>query len=86
VAGGAFASEPDKPYHIPWIEMSNEMHQSLDCEGNLDRNPENVEALIAHGEERGRTFLAEATTCRGRPGRFLDDELNHKPREARDAR
>jgi NTE family protein len=69
MAGEAFASEPDKPCPVPWIETSNEMQQSLDCEGKLDRNPQNVEALIAHGEERGRTFLAEATTCRGRPGR-----------------
>lgn len=55
----AFASEPDKPYHIPWIEMSEEMQRSLDYEGKLDRSPENVETLIAHGEERGRAFLAE---------------------------
>ena len=55
----AFASEPDKPYHIPWIEMSEEMQRSLDYEGKLDRGPHNVETLIAHGEERGRAFLAE---------------------------
>jgi len=55
----AFEAEPDKPYHIPWIEMSAEMQRSLDYEGKLDRGPKNVETLIAHGEERGRTFLAE---------------------------
>jgi NTE family protein len=55
----AFAEEPDKPYHIPWIEMSEEMQHSLDYEGKLDRSPSNVETLIAHGEERGRAFLAE---------------------------
>jgi len=55
----AFAAEPDKPYHIPWIEMSTEMQRSLDYEGKLDRGPKNVETLIAHGEERGRAFLDE---------------------------
>ena len=55
----AFASEPDKPFHIPWIEMSDEMQRSLDYEGKLDRSPENVETLIALGEECGRSFLAE---------------------------
>jgi NTE family protein len=55
----AFAAEPDKPYHIPWIEMSEEMQRSLDYEGKLDRSPANVESLIAHGEERGRAFFAE---------------------------
>ncbi|MCX7310748.1 MAG: patatin-like phospholipase family protein [Hyphomicrobiales bacterium] len=55
----AFASEPDKAYHIPWIEMSAEMQQSLDYEGKLDRSRKNVDALLAHGEERGRAFLAE---------------------------
>ena len=50
---------PDKPYHIPWIEMSNEMQRSLNYESKIDRSPENIEMLIAHGEERGRAFLAE---------------------------
>ena len=55
----AFAAAPDKPYRIPWIEMSEEMQRSLDYEGKLDRSPANVDGLIAHGEERGRAFLAE---------------------------
>lgn len=54
-----FASEPDKPYHIPWIEMSDEMQNTLDYEGKLDRGPENIAKLIEHGEERARAFLAE---------------------------
>ena len=64
----AFASEPDKPFHIPWIEMSDEMQRSLDYEGKLDRSPENVETLIAHGEERGRSFLAERARRVGAAG------------------
>jgi NTE family protein len=55
----AFASEPDKSFHIPWIEMSEEMQRTLDYEGKLDRSHQNVSTLIAHGEERGRAFLAE---------------------------
>ena len=55
----AFAEGPDKPYYIPWIEMSEEMQQTLDYEGKLDRSPENINRLIAHGEERCRVFLEE---------------------------
>ncbi len=69
----AFASEPDKPYHIPCIEMSDEMQQSLDYEGKLDRSRENVETLIAHGEERGRMFLAERARRVGAAGARLKD-------------
>jgi NTE family protein len=54
----AFPGEPDKPYHIPWIEMSDEMQATMDYEGKLDRSPKNLDRLIAHGEECGRAFLA----------------------------
>jgi NTE family protein len=70
----AFAKEPDKPYHIPWIEMSEEMPRSLDYEGKLDRSPQNVESLIAHGEERGRAFLAERARRVGAAGTGLADQ------------
>ena len=69
----AFALEPDKPYHIPWIEMSDEMQHSLDYEGKLDRSPSNVDMLIAHGEERGRVFLAERTRHVGTAGTGATD-------------
>ena len=55
----AFAEGPDKPYFIPWIEMSEEMQQTLDYAGKLDRSPENINRLIAHGEERCRIFMKE---------------------------
>jgi NTE family protein len=70
----AFAAEPDKPYHIPWIEMSDEMQRSLDYEGKLDRSPANVESLIAHGEERGRAFLAERARRARAAGTGLADQ------------
>ena len=47
---------------------SDEMQRSLDYEGKLDRSPENVETLIAHGEERGRSFLAERARRVGAAG------------------
>ena len=59
----SFAEGPDKPYYIPWIEMSEEMQQTLDYEGKLDRSPENINRLIAHGEERARVFLEEREQC-----------------------
>ena len=59
----AFAEGPDKPYYIPWIEMSDEMQQTLDHEGKFDRSPENINRLIAHGEERCRVFLEERERC-----------------------
>ena len=55
----AFAGEPDKPYHIPWIEMTDAMQSKLDYLGKLDRSPENLELLLANGEECGKAFLAE---------------------------
>jgi NTE family protein len=59
----SFAEGPDKPYHIPWIEMSEAMQQTLDYEGKLDRSPYNINHLIAHGEERARVFLEERERC-----------------------
>jgi NTE family protein len=55
----AFPSEPDKSYHIPWIEMSEEMQATMDFEGKLDRSAKNLDRLLAHGEEQGRAFLAK---------------------------
>ena len=39
--------------------MSEEMQQTMDYEGKLDRNARNLDRLIAHGEECGRAFLVE---------------------------
>jgi NTE family protein len=64
----ALALGPDKPYHIPWIEMSEEMQRSLGYESKIDRSPGNIETLIAHGEERGRAFLAERARRVGATG------------------
>lgn len=55
----AFEAYGKKPYHIPWIEMAPEVQSTLDYEGKIDRSPENLDLLLAHGEEQGRKFLDE---------------------------
>ena len=55
----AFLDEPDKPYHIPWIEMTADMQSTLDYLGKLDRSPENLDVLLANGEACGKAFLVE---------------------------
>jgi NTE family protein len=54
-----YRDEPQKPYHIPCIEMSRKVQQSLDYEGKIDRSTENIDFLIEHGRKKGREFLAE---------------------------
>jgi NTE family protein len=39
--------------------MSRKVQQSLDYEGKIDRSPENIGLLIAHGRKKGREFLEE---------------------------
>jgi NTE family protein len=55
----AFAEEPDKPYHIPFIEMSDELQKTLDYEGKLDRGERAVQRLMAEGRSRAEEFLSE---------------------------
>ena len=55
----AFRGEPDRPYHIPCIEMSRKVQKSLDYEGKIDRGSENIDFLIEHGRKKGREFLEE---------------------------
>jgi NTE family protein len=65
----AFPYEADKPYHIPWIEMSDEVQLTMDFEGKLDRSAKNLDRLIAHGEERGKAFIAERAALVARKAR-----------------
>jgi NTE family protein len=55
----SFRTEPDKPYHIPCIEMSPEVQATLGYEGKIDRSPENIDRLIAQGETSVETFLRQ---------------------------
>ena len=53
----AFAEDPDKPYHIPLIEMSPELYSRLDWEAKLDRGNDNIGVLMDDGRRRAREFL-----------------------------
>jgi NTE family protein len=55
----AFSSDADKPYHIPWIEMSAELHGEMSYEGKIDRSARNIDRLLDEGERSARRFLAE---------------------------
>lgn len=55
----SFTTEADKPYHIPCIEMSAELQETLDYESKLDRDPRNIDRLMAEGERCAKRFLAE---------------------------
>jgi len=55
----SFAGGPDKPYHIPCIEMPRELQDRLDYEGKIDRSAENIEWLLASGEAAAKVFLDE---------------------------
>ncbi len=53
----SFPEDPDKPYHIPMIEMSEALSSRLNYENKLDRCPENINRLIADGEKQGKLFI-----------------------------
>ena len=55
----SFATDPDKVYHIPCIEMSNDLQETLDYESKIDRSRDNIERLIEEGARSARRFLAE---------------------------
>ncbi len=52
----SFHTDPDKPYHIPCIEMPVELQDLLDYEGKIDRGPDNINRLIAEGEKAATRF------------------------------
>ncbi len=54
----SFIDLEDKPYYIPFIEMSPELQDSLNYESKLDRNPERINRLIEDGKQQARNFLA----------------------------
>jgi NTE family protein len=55
----SFSTDADKPYHIPCIEMSSILQETLDFESKLDRGARNIDRLIAEGESSARRFLTE---------------------------
>jgi NTE family protein len=55
----SFATTADKPYHIPCIEMSDELQETLDYESKIDRSATHIGHLISEGELCARAFLRE---------------------------
>jgi NTE family protein len=53
----ALPEDPDRPYHIPMIEMAAEVAKHLTYESKLDRDPAHISRLMHHGEEQGSKFL-----------------------------
>jgi NTE family protein len=52
-----FDDDPQRPWHIPFIEMSAGLQRELDYESKLDRNPQNITMLMQDGERQARAFL-----------------------------
>jgi NTE family protein len=52
-----YADAPDKPYHIPLIEISPALYRKLDWQAKLDRDSKNTDALMEDGRRRAREFL-----------------------------
>jgi len=54
----AFADDPVRDYHIPFIEMSEALADGLDYESKIDRSAEHIERLMLDGEQQARLFLS----------------------------
>jgi len=52
-----FQEDPDQPYHIPMIEMSENLSKGLTYESKLNRSPENMNRLVLDGEKQGQKFI-----------------------------
>jgi NTE family protein len=52
-----FPEDPDQPYHIPMIDMSEDLAKSLTYEDKLDRSRENINRLMMDGEKQGQKFI-----------------------------
>ena len=53
----SFAEKDDKPYYIPFIEMSADLQKALDYESKLDRNPRLIHQLMEDGKRQAKKFL-----------------------------
>ncbi|MCE5281453.1 MAG: patatin-like phospholipase family protein [Deltaproteobacteria bacterium] len=51
-----FPEDPDQPYHIPMIDMSEDLAKSLTYESKLDRSPECINRLIRDGEKQDKSL------------------------------
>ncbi|HIK55335.1 MAG TPA: patatin-like phospholipase family protein [Synechococcales cyanobacterium M55_K2018_004] len=53
----SFIDLDDKPYYIPFIEMSEYLQKSLNYESKLDRSPERIQQLMEDGRQQATSFL-----------------------------
>jgi NTE family protein len=53
----SFIEKPDKPYYIPFIEMSPDLQKVLNYESKLDRDPDRIHTLIQDGKQQAKQFL-----------------------------
>lgn len=53
----SFIDLEDKPYYIPFIEMSDSLQKSLNYESKLDRSPEQIKKLMEDGQSQAKKFL-----------------------------
>lgn len=53
----SFAADPDRPYHIPWIEIPSELAAELDYQDKIDRSVGHLKWLLAEGEAAATRFL-----------------------------
>jgi NTE family protein len=54
----SFFEKEERPYYIPFLEMSPELQDELNYESKLDRNPKFIDRLIEDGKQQAKTFLA----------------------------
>lgn len=55
----SFGDDPERSYHLPFIEMSEALAGSLDYESKIDRSIEHIERLMQDGEQQARRFMAQ---------------------------
>lgn len=63
-----------KPFKVRFIQMSEEVQESLDYPSKLSRNPQYMRNLMEHGEKQAITFLEDIT----RPAGTIEEEVASK--------
>lgn len=53
----SFQEKEDKPYYIPFVEMSADLQKKLNYESKLDRSPEIINELMEDGRRQAENFL-----------------------------
>jgi NTE family protein len=64
-----FREDPDQPWHIPMIEISEDLAKTLTYEDKLDRSPDKINRLIREGEKQGQKFIESRLKLLGREGK-----------------